>query len=46
MLKLNYTEFDLYLERVSAPLEVWVAQRVMIVIYFWNFVVCCSIKVI
>ncbi|MGI0488047.1 alr0857 family protein [Pantanalinema rosaneae CENA516] len=30
MLKLNYTESGLYMERVAAPLEVLVAQRVVI----------------
>lgn len=30
MLKLNYTESGLYLERIAAPLEMLVAQRVML----------------
>jgi hypothetical protein len=30
MLKLNYTEAGLYLERIAAPLEMVVAQRVML----------------
>ncbi|MBD2089309.1 hypothetical protein H6F67_05515 [Microcoleus sp. FACHB-1515] len=30
MLKLNYTESDLYLERIAAPIEVMVAQRVLL----------------
>jgi hypothetical protein len=30
MLKLNYTEAGLYLERIAAPLEVLVAQRVVL----------------
>ncbi len=32
MLKLNYTEAGLYLERIAAPLEVLVAQRVILAI--------------
>jgi hypothetical protein len=30
MLKLNYTESDLHMERIAAPLEVMVAQRVLL----------------